>query len=76
MKAIEEAEANLLEALENGREVPPRDLRKQILEASRTAKKSLGEGQVSLAYWRLLNCGDIELTDQLTVRLPQPALAA
>jgi hypothetical protein len=72
MKGIEEAEAGLLEALQEGREVPPRDLRQQVLEDSKTEEESLEAGQVSLAFWRLLDRGEIELTDDLKIRLATP----
>ena len=75
MKGIEAAETRLLEALRDGREVSPRDLRHQVLADSRTAKGGLEEGQVSLAFWRLLNRGEIELTDHSTVRRSAPLAA-
>ena len=72
MKGIEFAEARLLKALQDGREVLPRDLRQQVLEDSRKEEESLEAGQVSLAFWRLLNRGEIELTDDLTIRRATP----
>jgi hypothetical protein len=76
MKAIEEAEEGLLEALEGGEEIPPRDLRRKVLEESALAPNSPEATEVSLAFWRLLNRGEIELTEDLTIRRAQPQAAA
>jgi hypothetical protein len=76
MKAIKEAEESLLEALQAGEELPPRDLRRQVLVHSATESHGLEAGEVSLAFWRLLNRGEIELTEELTVRRAEPQPAA
>lgn len=75
MKGIEEAEAKLLAALEGGQEIPPRELRQGVLADSKAKQGDLEEGQISLAFWRLLNRGEIELTDHLTVRRAAPLAA-
>lgn len=78
MKAIEEAEESLLQALNGGEEIPPRDLRRKVLadSDSDSAHQGLEANEVSLAFWRLLNRGEIVLTEELTVRRaePQPAV--
>ena len=76
MKAIEEAEEGLLEALQDGEEIPPRDLRRKVLEESASTADGAEATEVSLAFWRLLNRGEIELTEDLTIRRAQPQAAA
>lgn len=62
MKAIREAERSLLTELEEG-ELAPRALRERVIEHAES------RGDVSLAFWRLLNRGEIVLTENRTVRL-------
>ncbi len=75
MKAIEEAEESLLQALKDGEEIPPRDLRRRVQEDS-SSEDGLEANEVSLAFWRLLNRGEIVLTEELTVRRAEPLRAA
>jgi hypothetical protein len=54
LSEVEQAEADLLEAAENQETDSPRDLR-------RRAKNGHSAEVVSLAFWRLLNRGELEL---------------
>lgn len=62
MAAIRGAEKSLLTELQQG-ELEPRALRERAIEHSES------RGDVSLAFWRLLNRGEIVLTENRTVRL-------
>lgn len=75
MRGIKDAERGLLEVLAESEEIGPRDLRRRVLTDSEEGEERLDASEVSLAFWRLLNRGEIVLTDQMTIRRaePQPA---
>ena len=69
IKAVRTAKESLRVLLRTG-ELDPRDLREQAAHRRPSSGgDSPSSGDVSLAFWRLLNRGEIELTDNRTVRL-------